>query len=113
MIDIAEETILSLGEATRAVPAIEGKHPNASTIFRWTRDGVRGVRLDSIRLGRRLCTSREALQRFVVALNDAPAPQNRPRTATGTRTAAQRERDVTAAKKRLADRGLVEAGGAA
>jgi hypothetical protein len=110
MINIQTENILSLAGAAKAIPKIDGRHPNTSTVYRWISDGVRGVKLDSVRFGRRLCTSQEALQRFVVELSDAPTPKNRPRATTGTRTAKQRERDVAKAHDRLAARGLIGEG---
>ena len=107
MIDLQNESILSLSEAAKALPRVEGKRPHTSTIFRWTRDGVRGVRLDSVRLGRRLCTSREALQRFVTALSEAPPLERKPqpRNPRG-RTDKQRAHDMAQARKRLAANGI-------
>jgi len=40
------------------------KRPHFSTLYRWALKGFRGVRLETIRIGGTLCTSKEALQRF-------------------------------------------------
>ena len=42
-----------------------------STLRRWAGLGLRGVRLETIKVGARRCTSREALQRFVRRLTEA------------------------------------------
>lgn len=108
MIDIRREELLTLPQAARAVPPVGGKRPHTSTLFRWTRDGVRGgIRLEAVRIGRKLCTSREALDRLFHALHDAPAPESAPKTPTvRARTAKQRNRDIEAARARLAAEGV-------
>lgn len=44
-IDIQTESLLSLTEATKALPRVNGKRPSISTLWRWCRRGLRGVRL--------------------------------------------------------------------
>ncbi len=73
-IDVGEETLLSLSQATKVLPAINGRRPHISTLWRWARVGVNGVKLEYVRLGRRIFTSREALWRFAQSLADADAP---------------------------------------
>ncbi len=63
-IDLTTETIVSLTDATKSLPLIDGKRPHPSTIWRWITRGVRGVRLAHARLGNRIVTSVEALNRF-------------------------------------------------
>ncbi len=112
MIDIFKDNILSLSGAAKSIPAVDGKHPNPSTVYRWIADGVGGVKLDSVRIGRRLCTSKEALQKFMDELSAAPAPKSKPRTtATSTRSTKQREHDVQRVHDSLAKRGLVASEG--
>jgi len=67
-INIQSETLLSLADAARALPPIDGKRPHCSTIWRWSKKGLHGVYLEYVRLGHRVCTSQEALSRFVNAL---------------------------------------------
>ena len=67
-IDQTAEVLLSLGEMSRAAPPIDGKRPHPSTLYRWTTRGVRGVRLEYVRIGHRIATSREALARFAQQL---------------------------------------------
>lgn len=68
MLDLTNETGLSLSEATKQLPSLGGRRLDVSTLWRWCRRGVRGVRLEYVRLGRRIITSREALARFAQRL---------------------------------------------
>ena len=61
MLDYEKESILSFKQAAEYVP--RGVHYN--TICQWADNGVKGVILDSIRIGRRRFTSKEAIQRFI------------------------------------------------
>jgi hypothetical protein len=64
-IDLKTETVLSLRDAADFLPRRRrGKRPHFSTLYRWALKGFRGVRLETIRIGGTLCTSKEALQRF-------------------------------------------------
>lgn len=64
-IDLKTETVLSLRDAADFLPRRRrGKRPYFSTLYRWALKGFRGVRLETIRIGGTLCTSKEALQRF-------------------------------------------------
>ena len=63
MIDPVTETLETLAEAARSLPS----RPHPSTLHRWRLRGIRGVKLDTILIGGRRYTSREALQRFFAA----------------------------------------------
>ena len=62
------EGALTLAEATKALAVTGGKRPATSTLWRWCRRGLRGIKLDYVRMGRRILTSRDALDRFSKAL---------------------------------------------
>lgn len=101
MISVPDEPLLSLSEAARAIPPIDGKRPHPSTLFRWMTEGVRGgVKLEFVRVGRRICTTEKALNRFFKALADAPMPQSEP-VLPRARTANQRTRAIEEAKQEL------------
>ena len=70
MIDSAEE-LFTLTEATKIMPRVNGRRPAVSTLWRWCRKGLRGVRLEYLRIGRNIVTSRQALLRFFANLADA------------------------------------------
>lgn len=86
MIQIKDETLITLTEATKYVPRRRrGRKVSVSTIYRWaSRAGHRGVRLETLRVAGSLCTSAEALQRFFDRLTSAdfaseadPGPEKR------------------------------------
>ena len=103
-IDLQNEEILSINDAARSLPRIDGKRPHLSTIWRWARVGVRGVKLDYVRLGRRVCTSKEALARFAQALaeaDDVPRQRSDISPRIRSRTGRQRQRDIARAEAEL------------
>jgi hypothetical protein len=107
MIDMNNEELLSLVEATKTIPPIDGKRPHASSLWRWASKGVRGVKLEHLRVGRRVVTTREALQRFFQAVAEAPKPERPPlRRKLRGRTEKQRDRDIERAKENLRARGF-------
>ena len=98
MIDPSTETLISLIDAARSLPARRrGKRPHVSCAYRWTKTGCRGVILESIQVGGTRCTSKEALARFMEALTygaDRPAvrsPVKRRRAAERAVEALVRE----------------------
>jgi len=56
-------------EASKLLPKTKGKKVHTSTIWRWCQHGHKGVKLEYHRLGRLLCTSVEALERFSAQLS--------------------------------------------
>ncbi|HKQ48567.1 MAG TPA: DUF1580 domain-containing protein [Phycisphaerae bacterium] len=65
MIDTGVENLIPL----RAVPQLLPSRPNGkrlhiSAVYRWTLRGVKGIRLETVRIGGTTYTSREAIQRF-------------------------------------------------
>ncbi len=111
MIDLSQEDLLSLSEACAALPRIDGKRPHTSTIWRWCKKGVRGVHLEHVRLGHRICTSREALSRFANALAEADTassgPSNTEPPMLCTRTPRKdRARAIAEAEASLEEAGI-------
>jgi hypothetical protein len=93
---VAEEEVFPLSEVPNRTPRRHGKKIHIATVFRW-KDGLRGVRLETIRIGGTLHTSAQSLQRFFEALSatDAkPAHQL-------IRTPANRARAITKAEREL------------
>src|SRR5262245_17053072 len=77
MIDTANENLIALRDVPRCLPIRpNGKRLHISAVYRWTLRGVKGARLETIRIGGTTYTSREAIQRFSERLSGAePAPQ--------------------------------------
>lgn len=75
-INITRETIITLPEAAAMLPARRGgRKVHVSTLFRWAQKGCRGVRLEVVRIGSALHTSKEAMARFCDRLTEAhPIP---------------------------------------
>ena len=90
---LAREAKISLGAAA-SLPElqIDGKAPNQTCLWRWAREGLhqdgRTVYLESIKIGGRLVTSREAVCRFLDALQDGmPAAECGPADSPEVRPA--------------------------
>jgi hypothetical protein len=80
-IDPFSETPISFAEAARRLPRLRNGRPvSPATLWRWASHGLRGVRLETVRVGGTCCTSLEALRRFFerigLSAGDRPsAPQ--------------------------------------
>jgi hypothetical protein len=71
-----------------------GKKPVAQTVLKWCQHGLRGHKLESLRIGSTLCTSERALVRFFQRLADENC-------SPGSPTAADSERNHRAAEREL------------
>ena len=111
MITQAEE-IFSLSEAAGSVPRINGQRPHTSTLWRWCRKGCRGTRLEYIRIGSKIATSREALDRFfnaqaaVDAALDSTCPPTQPQATQKPRSEKARARAIEEARRKLEAAGI-------
>lgn len=77
-IDLEYETPIPLRVAAKhrlfRAKSSSGRGLNFSTIWRWSLRGVRGVKLDTVRIGSTLCTSEAAIVRFVERLTNPATP---------------------------------------
>lgn len=64
---ILVEDVLTLQDARKELHQVTGQRPDKTTLYRWCLRGVGGVRLEHIRLGDRILTSRQAITRFIDA----------------------------------------------
>ena len=65
-IDITHEQLITFSELARSLPRRRGDRPvHLATIHRWRSRGLKGFRLEGIRVGGAWHTSREAFRRFV------------------------------------------------
>lgn len=104
---VLHENAIDLSEAAKLIPT----RPHISTLWRWCRKGVNGVRLEYTRAGRRILTTPDALEAFCRALADADRERDAVRTPTPSatprhRTSKQRERDIERAEATLAKAGI-------
>lgn len=72
MIDPATEQLFLLSEASAIVNP--SHPPHIATIWRWATAGLQGgIRLESMKIGGQRFTSREAIRRFLVRINEPNA----------------------------------------
>ncbi|NLX98218.1 MAG: DUF1580 domain-containing protein [Rhodopirellula sp.] len=90
------EQLLALGQAMHELP----NRPSPSTAWRWYRKGIRGVRLETVVVGGRRYTSREALDRFLSAVT----------SAADSEPIRRRERDADVGRSDNTERKLRDAG---
>ena len=65
---VLTEDILSLSQAQRELQNLIGTRTDKITLIRWIKKGVRGAKLEAVRLGgRSIFTSAQALTRFIQA----------------------------------------------
>ncbi len=80
MIDTESETLFPLARGSREIQS----RPSTATLWRWALRGVRGVTLESLVIGGRRYTSREAVARFTRNLNAPRAAAQSPEPARRT-----------------------------
>jgi hypothetical protein len=84
MIDVTRETLIRLEDTRNYLPSSrKGKRLGKAVCFRWAKDGVRGVVLETVKIGGARLTSLEAIQRFVEAQN--PRAPSTPTITSGSR----------------------------
>jgi hypothetical protein len=95
VIDLQREKPRPLRQACDHVPhRRRGRKLHVATLYRWWKDGLRGVHLEVVCLGGTPVTTVEALHRFFKALADAKCP---PPPASGTAAPAVRPATARAA----------------
>ena len=93
--DLLQEDVTSLAAAGKLFPGSRGaERVSPTTTFRWATKGVRTpagvVKLETFRAGRRLFSTKQAVERFVTALSTPADPVATPtvRTPSARRKAA-------------------------
>lgn len=102
---LLDEETLTLTQATKLLPT----RPHVSTLWRWCRQGLRGVQLEYRRCGDRIVTSKEALERFGLALADLDAEdaaQARKSPHRLSRSEAARRAAIEKAERATAEAGI-------
>jgi hypothetical protein len=91
MIDVLSEELIPLTKIPDLIPSTTpGRRLAFATIWRWTTYGVRGRRLETVRIGGSSYTSREAIARFAEHPGECDTLQA---PARALRSPAQRKRD--------------------
>ena len=68
-IDYKIENLIPIAETPLWLQERFGLTVDRTTIYRWHSRGVRGVKLETLQLGSKRFTSKEALERFIEATN--------------------------------------------
>jgi hypothetical protein len=106
---LSSQEPITLAQAARLLPRIKGRKVWQGTLWRWARVGLRGERLPYMRMGRKICTSRQALTEFFTRLaardrkNPPPVPSFVKRKPISSK---RRERALREADKVLARAGI-------
>lgn len=78
-IDPLAGNLLTLAQAARALPTRRrGSKVAVSTVWRWATRGIRGVRLEIVRVGGVTYTTAAAIRDFVEQTNSAASPGQSP-----------------------------------
>ncbi len=73
-IDPFTEKPLPFAQAARRLPPMRNGRPvSPATLWRWSSHGVRGIKLEVVKIGGTACTSLEALRRFFDRLSGEEA----------------------------------------
>ena len=67
--------LLTLSQAAKQLPRVNGRKVHTSTLWRWCRRGCKGIKLQYYRIGRTIMTTEVALDQFFTALAKADAEQ--------------------------------------
>ncbi len=91
MIDIHSEQVIPIAQVPKHLP----HRPNLSTVYRWIGAGA----LETMKIGGRVFTSIEALERFTEHRGGRPKPPDSTPTP-------QRRREIADAERKLRDAGM-------
>lgn len=70
----AVSDLLTLSRAAKLIQPRRGHRPTCgSTLFRWATRGMRGIKLQTWRIGKTLVTTEQAICEFIIATSDAAA----------------------------------------
>ena len=104
MIDISSEELISLNEAAAILPRRRaGRKCAVSTLHRWRLKGIKGVCLETVKIGGVRMTSREALERFIRRVS---SDSERPVPEYASETPEARERELARIDAALAKEGI-------
>ena len=62
---VLSEQVLTTKEACESLSPIFGKPIDRTTLYRWACQGIKGIYLEHTKIGGRIVTSREAIDRFI------------------------------------------------
>ena len=66
---VLDQDLVPISQVGQLVPSFRDEGVSASTLWRWSRVGVRGVRLRITRIGGRTFVAKQALEQFFESLS--------------------------------------------
>jgi hypothetical protein len=93
-IDLLSEKPIPIKVFSKEVPGRDGKPVHWITLGRWTRQGLRGVVLESLVIGNQRCVTRESFARFVEAVTARANGEPRPAQTVPHRSRREAARDL-------------------
>lgn len=88
MIQTSSENLLELSKVPQHLEKLAGKRPHIASIYRWTKHGIAGIRLETLIIGGTRFTSEQALDRFFQESTKAKEKQNQPKESADSRRRA-------------------------
>jgi hypothetical protein len=105
MIDIAHENLIALHQVPKHLPRRpNGKTLHLSAVYRWSTVGVRGTKLETLKIGGTQYTSEQALQRFANNLTGSSAPAPVTHVSRNRRAQARRAEQEIRQQLGISDR---------
>lgn len=108
-------SLVTLAQAAKLLPKVGDNHIHTSTLWRWCKDGLRGVYLEYGWMGRFIVTTPEALGQFFVTLARQDAKRQslpiRTRRRVCSRSDDQRQREIDQANTILIKAGILPPAG--
>jgi len=99
------EHVLTLAQAAKAFGRLSGRTPHVATVYRWATKGVRGVTLETVRLGGLRLVRREAIEAFITKINaEEPGTSAGSRSVLDPAVQERRREEIAAARRRLDSR---------
>ena len=97
--NLLAEGLIDFSEAAGDFRDARGRKPHVATLRRWAKNGCRGHRLETMLLGNRVMTSRQAVARFLAAINGGPAPATTVATSAAERAGEQLDALLSGSRK--------------
>jgi hypothetical protein len=93
-----------ISEVPNRIPKTSrGQEVSIATVLRWSTKGLKGIRLETIRIGATRCTWDDALWRFFERISESESSRE---TGPVVATIAQKHRRSEAVEKRLNEIGI-------
>lgn len=102
--------LITLTEAAQRLPHRSGNKIHVSTLWRWCHDGLKGVTLRYVRVGRRIMVTEQWLHQFFVEMvlaDQAKRAQPKSRKRRQPRTNSTREKALEEANAILKRAGIL------